>query len=213
LRTVENQGMAGNVYNNVLHKHFNADLATNSQHVPIVKTRYVEEKSNHLFLRIDSEDKVDHIEGMTLKNVKLQDYDCVVVSDYNKGYLNETDLTHIACNSKLSFLDTKKILGSWASYFTYIKINDLEYQKSKPFMRDDILSKTIITLGDRGCQLNGLNYPLENKVEALDVSGAGDTFLAALAVEFMCGRDITNAIFEANRSASRAVQKRGVVVA
>jgi bifunctional ADP-heptose synthase (sugar kinase/adenylyltransferase) len=209
---VENQGMAGNVYNNVLHKHFNADLVTNSQHVPIVKTRYVEEKSNHLFLRIDSEDNVDRIEGMTLKNIRFQDYDCVVVSDYNKGYLGVPEMQYIAQRSKLSFLDTKKTLSGWASGFTYIKINNLEFQNSKQFIQDDLLSKTIVTLGDRGCQLNGLNYPLENKVEALDVSGAGDTFLAALAVEFMCGRDITNAIFEANRSASRAVQKRGVVV-
>jgi sugar/nucleoside kinase (ribokinase family) len=48
------------------------------------------------------------------------------------------------------------------------------------------------------------------KVEIKDTSGAGDTFIAGLAVEFVRSGEILRAIEFANRCATRVVQKRGV---
>ena len=45
-----------------------------------------------------------------------------------------------------------------------------------------------------------------------DVSGAGDTFLAALVVEYLKTNDIKSAITFANECATKVVQKRGVAV-
>ena len=61
-----------------------------------------------------------------LKNI--EEYDAVVVSDYNKGFLKDIDLQEIARRSRLSFLDTKKQFNiDWSDYFTFIKINEKEY--------------------------------------------------------------------------------------
>ena len=50
---VENPGMAGNVVENL--KSLNENLVINfiHQQQPISKTRYVEHKSNHMFLRME----------------------------------------------------------------------------------------------------------------------------------------------------------------
>ena len=57
-------GMAGNVYQNILSLGARATLKTNS--TVIEKTRYVDKKTNHMFLRVDSgEEKVQRVKGLT----------------------------------------------------------------------------------------------------------------------------------------------------
>ena len=56
----------------------------------------------------------------------------------------------------------------------------------------------------------GKDYYPPQKVAAQDISGAGDTFLAALAVATMKIGDIEAAIKFANECACEVVQKRGV---
>ena len=47
--------------------------------------------------------------------------------------------------------------------------------------------------------------------ECLDVSGAGDTFLAGLVAAYSKNRDLGIAIRFANRCAGEAVSKKGVI--
>ena len=54
------------------------------------------------------------------------------------------------------------------------------------------------------------NYPPPKRVVAQDLSGAGDTFLAALAVSIMKVNDVEMAINFANECACKVVSKRGV---
>ncbi|MHA2055385.1 MAG: PfkB family carbohydrate kinase, partial [Candidatus Hodarchaeales archaeon] len=69
--------------------------------------------------------------------------------------------------------------------------------------------KTIITLGSKGCRLGNKIYPV-NKVEIKDLCGAGDTFMAALCVNFLKNKDIDIAIEFANACATKVVQLKGV---
>ena len=65
-RTITNMGMSGNVVANL--KSLGAEkveLITNREQ--ITKTRYVEEKSNHMFIRVDEETKVSLLELTALK--------------------------------------------------------------------------------------------------------------------------------------------------
>ena len=59
---------------------------------------------------------------------------------------------------------------------------------------------------------DGVMYPVKDKVETLDVSGTGDTFLAALVVRYSQDKNIISAIKYANRQASKVVSKRGTSV-
>ena len=68
----------------------------------------------------------------------------------------------------------------------------------------------IVTVGSKGCKYQDKIYPVP-EVSVKDVSGAGDTFLAALVVAYLKNNDIKTAITFANKCATKVVQKRGVV--
>ena len=206
-RQVQNPGMAMNVQRNILQFEKNCDLLTNPDWETMTKTRYVHESTNHTFLRIDTPHVV---QPLTEEQISL-DYDVIVISDYNKGFLSEALIEYIGRNHKLVFLDTKKKLGSWSSWCTYIKINHYEYERSLPLRDTELEKKIIHTNGENGCSFNGRIYPVK-KVEVKDSSGAGDAFLAALVVEYVKSEDIEKSITFANECASQVVQHRGVSI-
>jgi bifunctional ADP-heptose synthase (sugar kinase/adenylyltransferase) len=203
-----NKGMAGNVYENVVSLGAHCDIVTNT--TEIIKTRYVEKKTNHMIVRIDTgEQKVDRIKE--LHKIDMQEYDAVIVSDYDKGFLHEEDIAFIAKNHDLVFLDTKKIIGDWAADIEYIKINEVEHEKTKRTITDFdwIYNKLIVTAGEAGCFYKNLSFPVE-KVEIKDLTGAGDSFLSALVYKFVKEKNILAAIEFANQCATLVVQQKGV---
>jgi sugar/nucleoside kinase (ribokinase family) len=133
----------------------------------------------------------------------------VIISDYNKGFVSEKDIEAISKAHPLTFLDTKKILGPWCEGVTFIKINNYEYERTKHMLSDEIEDRLIVTMGPDGAKFNGITYPVED-VEIKDSSGAGDTFISALAVQYVKSGDIGKAIEFANECATIVVQKRGV---
>ena len=83
--------------------------------------------------------------------------------------------------------------------------------KSKPFIDEDAFyEKLVITLGPKGCKYKDKIYPVE-KTEVIDQVGAGDTFIAALAVKFLENNQIHESIEFANLCATKAVKKKGVI--
>lgn len=202
----ENGGMAMNVKRNI-EKYVECDIITNSNWYDVTKCRYVHDKTNHMFLRVDSNDTIKRID---IKKIKYE-YEIVVISDYNKGFLEEEDIEIICNNHPNVFIDTKKILGGWIKNAKYIKINDHEYNKSKKFITDIFKDKIIHTKGGDGCEYQNKTYSV-NKVEVKDVSGAGDSFLAGLVVDYLKYNDIESAIKFANKCASEVVKHRGVTI-
>jgi sugar/nucleoside kinase (ribokinase family) len=200
--------MALNVLRNVRTKMENSDIITNENWFDVTKTRYVHAKTNHMFFRVDSKEQIGRID---LKKVVL-DAKLVIISDYNKGFLHEDDIDDICNLHNMVFLDTKKILGSWAEEAALVKINDYEYQRSRHNLSHRLHNKIVHTMGGDGCEYAGKRYPVE-RVEVKDSSGAGDSFMAALAVNFIQTGDtgnIEDAIIYANKCASEVVKHRGV---
>ena len=204
---VQNPGMAMNVQRNILRFEENCELNTNPDWETITKTRYVHEKTNHTFIRIDSP---HNIKPLLMSQLSLN-YDVVIISDYNKGFLSEDLISFIGVNHGLVFLDTKKKLGEWASSCKFIKINNYEYERSKGFINKELRRKIIHTDGENGCTYNEKVYPV-NKVEVKDSTGAGDAFLAALVANYVKSENIEDSISFANEYASKVVQHRGVSV-
>lgn len=209
--TVNNKGMAGNVIRNLisLSGDFNTNLICQSK--KIKKTRLIDEKSNHMFIRIDEGE--ENIDSLILDDEKINlinESDVVIVSDYNKGFIDIETLSNIGLNSKLSILDSKKSLSEEVvNSFTFIKVNEHEYLNNKKLV-DSNPSKFIITLGMNGCQYNGKKYPSPSPKQTMDVSGAGDTFTASFILKYYQTNDIERSIKFANEMASIVVSKRGV---
>lgn len=210
--TVVNDGMAANVVKN-LESISNGELEIESYHQKnmIYKTRYVEKKSNYPFIRIDeNEENVEPIELNDESLSKIINSDAVIVSDYDKGFLTETDIQKIAELSKFCVLDSKKKLSrETILLFDFVKLNESEFNFN--YTNDeDLLNKIIITLGSKGSKHKGVSYPSDNPQETVDVSGAGDTFVAAFTKKYIDTKDVDIAITFANKMASKVVSKRGV---
>ena len=155
-----------------------------------------------------------------MKGIDFNQYVAIIISDYNKGFLSHDDIIYIAENHPLIFMDTKKIIGKWAFNIKYIKINEKEYNENKEYLTYEFPNDIIITLGKDGAMLNYNDdgeikiekFSIENEHNVRDLSGAGDTFLAALVAKFMENNDICEAIRFANKCASWVVTQRGVVI-
>lgn len=209
----ENPGMAANVAENVKSLGIDVVLTCNSN--LITKTRYVDKKSNQMLLRVDDNDVAKPIIDIDKYTIEfLSQYDAVIISDYNKGFISEDDIKRISSNHSLVFMDTKKLLGNWAINCTFIKLNEHEYNKNKQFIdnnQNTFYDKLLITLGEKGCKYKNEIFPVEKLIEVKDVSGAGDTFISAFVGEYLKTKNIKKSINFAQKCSSFVVSKKGVV--
>ena len=205
-----NPGMAGNVHKNVISLGFNCDILTNDNR--ITKTRYIDNKSNQMLIRVDSNDVANPIDSSKLTEEYLSKYDIVIVSDYNKGFLTESDMEQISTVHDWCFLDTKKYLGQWSRNFRFIKINEVEYSANFNAIADldDMEEQLVVTLGSLGCRYMNLHIKPKKEVQTIDVSGAGDTFMAAFSTEVHESGDVAAAMSFANECSLKVIQQRGV---
>ena len=197
-REEKTNGMAWNVYNNLLAFDTEVYLLTNQE--KITKTRYIEEKSNQQILRIDVEEEVKQLDY----EMKEEPYDALVISDYDKGFITQEKLFELVdWFDGPVFVDSKKkVLPDGC----YIKVNDIEYETL-----ENKSDKVIISRGGKGTEYKGKLYPAE-KVNVFDVVGAGDTFLAALTYGYLKYGGIEEAIPFANKAAAIAVSHTGTYV-
>lgn len=198
-------GMASNVKKNLENIGVYADFVTNSEQ--ILKTRYIDKRSGQHMLRVDTEPPVAPWSGETPAPIK--DYNAVIISDYNKGFLTYEQIASIIKQATGPvFIDTKKTqLADISAGHVYIKINELEYKNAR-----SLPSNLIVTLGDRGAWYKNNNTETlipTRQVEVVDVCGCGDTFLAALAVQYLYTKNIEQSIIFANVAAGITVQHRG----
>jgi D-beta-D-heptose 7-phosphate kinase/D-beta-D-heptose 1-phosphate adenosyltransferase len=195
----EREGMAGNVYNNLLVLGCDVDYIFGDTST---KTRLIDQRSRQQIARIDDDSTSDPI----VFDLDTTAYDAIVISDYAKGVVDydlvEAILKEVKCpvfvDTKLTELD--RMEGAW------VKINELEYSKIKTEC-----TGLIVTRGARGADIVNRNIRCSAPaVEVVDVTGAGDTFLAAMAYQYLVTTDIESAVQFATRAASITVQNMGV---
>lgn len=207
--TKKNSGMAGNVVRNITA--INPLILTFGLHNKneITKTRIVDKKTNHMFIRIDEGE--DNIEKFDLNEVNkkiISDADAVIISDYNKGFLSDNDIIEISKISKVTIMDSKrKLTDLLIENVDFLKLNEKEYNNNKTLTN---LEKVIITLGDKGVLYNNKIFPSPRPQETIDVSGAGDTFTASFTIKFLETDDVLESINFANLMSSIVVSKKGV---
>jgi bifunctional ADP-heptose synthase (sugar kinase/adenylyltransferase) len=213
IRYVKNSGMAGNVYQNVLSLVKNSEVLHWSQSESITKTRYVHEKSNQMLLRVDEGESkpVDPLTFLSPDMLQtIRESDLIIISDYNKGYLTEEMIIRISKEAKLSLLDTKKKLNSnTIENITFVKLNEIESKHNQELVEKHP-EKFILTLGSKGAKYKDKIYPSNKPQETIDVSGAGDSFIASFGLMYLKTSDIDQSIEFANDVCSDVVNKRGV---
>ncbi len=186
-------------------------------------------------LRIDFEKTPSH-EVLRAKlsefELRLPDCDVVVFSDYGKG-----GLTHISEMIALARTAGKKVLvdpkGDDYSIYAGATIitpnrsemrevvgrwkDDAELERKAEALRTELaLEALLVTRSEEGMTLFHAGGAVHEKAvarEVFDVSGAGDTVIATLAVMLAHGADWAQAIHVANVAAGVVVGKLGTAVA
>ncbi len=194
-----------------------------------VKLRVISRQQQ--LLRIDFENTPDH-EVLRAKladfSARLADCDVVILSDYGKG-----GLTHIGemielarAKGKPVLVDPKgddyrryagatlltpnrselrEVIGRWQDEA------DLELKAQR--LREALdLTALLVTRSEEGMSLFsavGVRHEAAVAREVYDVSGAGDTVIATLAVMLASGLPLSQALFLANRAAGIVVGKLG----
>lgn len=210
-RNIMNSGMTSNVFTNLVALGIDCKIITNAGTPK--KIRFIDEVSNQMLMRVDKNDTIKKVKSERIESIKFDDYKAIVISDYNKGFLGYDDIAYIAGNHPLTFMDTKKKLGHWCNEITYIKINNKEYEENEDYLNNGYKNNIIVTKGGEGAVLNFSQiFSIKNEHPVRDLTGAGDTFLAALVAKYIENYDICDAIEFANKCAAWAVTQKGVAV-
>lgn len=194
------RGMAGNVAENFKAFGCVVDLLSTAKST---KTRFIDSRSNQHIMRLDEDPQPLPI---TLETDIPPIYDAVVISDYDKGTITYELVEEILQSFPGPvFIDTKKTdLARFKR--AIVKINSQEYAAAKTFVPAGDL---IVTMGKHGAMWDQRKYAAPT-IAVTDVCGAGDTFLAALVVEYLNTHSLDSAIAYAIKAATVTVQKVGV---
>lgn len=202
-----------------------------------VKTRFV--AGQHQLLRLDLEDVADlnrDIEDSLLARIEqsLHENGALILSDYNKGLLTDRVLSQSislaqARNAKV-FVDPKRKDFRWYRGANYIKPNrnELSVATGLPTSTDDQVAEAasvavrqtsaslLVTRAEHGMSLAGTNGGIvhlpTHAREVFDVSGAGDTVMAAFALGVHSGWEEKEAMAFANIAAGLSVSKSGTAI-
>lgn len=202
------------------------------------KTRII--AHSQLVVRADRESRVpvtSKIEDQIIACLKetLKQADAFVVSDYDKGIVTPRilrEILPIAYEQAPVLIDPK--LRNFNSYrpatlvtpnhFEALRMTDSEdhsddgsHTAAKVIREKLGCDAVLITRGDRGMMLlEGDGHPVYVETaarEVYDVTGAGDTVIAALACALACGATMVEAAAFANRAAGIVVGKVGTATA
>lgn len=207
-------------------------LTDPSRHT-IRKTRFI--SLNQQLLRVDHENNADvesHLENELINRIdQISDVKAVIVSDYAKG-----TITAELMNKLKEFVKKRKILllidpkprhRDWYEKVSLITPNKKEAQAmsgieltaEEDFFRcgqilmDRLETDVVITAGDQGMYVFKIDrephHIRTTAKEVYDVSGAGDTTVAALALALCAGAELPEAAELANLAAGIKVGKVG----
>jgi D-beta-D-heptose 7-phosphate kinase/D-beta-D-heptose 1-phosphate adenosyltransferase len=206
----ETLGGAGLVYENLKSLGVNVTLLDIDQQNS-VKTRVI--CDGHYITRIDDDKQADG--DAVLERIKQSDfsvYDYVILSDYNKGVLNNAKkiIKHINKFNCKIIVDPKTNMeryeGAWL-----IKPNEKEFQEYFTNWQGNIITtragKSVVAKIDD----KEFEVPVET-IEVSDVTGAGDCFLAAFVYGLTKGYDYDKALKVAVRGSTESVKHAGTYI-
>ncbi len=202
----------------------------------IVKTRIV--ANNQQVVRVDKEDNCEIDKKIISKMIgfiseKINEIDIIVIEDYGKGVVNSyllQELIPLAKKyNKIIAVDPKEehfhlykgvsVItpnNKEASIASGIKIEDSKtlIQAGTKLLKELECDSVLITRGEQGMSLfekTGKIYHIPTIVkEVYDVSGAGDTVIAAFALCLAGGADLSDCAYLSNIAGGIVVGKSGV---
>jgi D-beta-D-heptose 7-phosphate kinase/D-beta-D-heptose 1-phosphate adenosyltransferase len=174
----------------------------------------------HQFLRMDYEEiPPKSIESLNFEK-EAEKADAIIVSDYAKGAITPELMEKLKRTGKKIIVDPKPKNAELYKGVYLIKLNESEalniarcndvFEAGKT-IREKLGARVIITRGAKGAAVfdDEIKEIPTMAHEVFDVSGAGDTVIAALALAIAAGANIDEAMIVANCAAGIKVEKVG----
>ena len=207
-REVQTPGGASLVYENLKNLGVDVELVDFFDHAS-VKTRVI--CDGHYITRIDNDYIADGSMFLTyILSRDFNEYDYVILSDYNKGTLDESIeiIKHLNTFKCKVIVDPKEHANQYKDAWL-VKPNNSEFTKFGFCQWQGNIITT--NAGDNVlASIDGVEYNLPvAQVEVSDVTGAGDCFLAAFVYGLTKNYDYTQCLELAIKGSRRAVQHVG----
>ena len=207
----ETRGGAGLVYENLKNLGVDVDMFETPGQVS-VKTRII--CDGHYVTRIDDDAQANGTEVLKqVQETNFSQYDYVLLSDYNKGVLDEAReiIKHINTFNCKIIVDPKEnqwfYEGAWLVKPNYSEFESLEFDNWQGNIITTNAGEEVIAT------IDGKRYevPVDN-LEVADVTGAGDCFLASFVYALTKGYDCEKAIKVAVRGSTESVKHAGTYI-
>ena len=207
----ETRGGAGLVYENLKNLGVDVDMFETPGQVS-VKTRII--CDGHYITRIDDDAQSSGTDVLDLvKSTDFSPYDYVVLSDYNKGVLDEAKdiIKHINTFECKIIVDPKENAwfyeNAWLVKPNYSEFHDLGFGEWQGNIITTNAGEEIIA------QIDGKNYEIEvDAVEVADVTGAGDCFLAGFVYALTKGYSYKRCLEIATKGSTESVKHVGTYI-
>ena len=181
---------------------------------------------NKQVARLDTEKIIDWQSSPSIN----QSYDIIILSDYNKGVLNNlwfdiNNLDNVIVDPKkdsFSHYKGSKIITPNLNELQKVSNIDVNNDKSivntcNKLIKENNFEYIIAKKGNKGMTIVGkdnfLKHIEAHNVENPDVTGAGDTVIAALSISYAQTHDIEFSAKFANAAAAVVVGKNGTATA
>ncbi|MBN3039327.1 MAG: D-glycero-beta-D-manno-heptose-7-phosphate kinase [Candidatus Omnitrophica bacterium] len=214
-------------------------IVVDAERPTTLKTRVI--AHHQQVVRIDRE-KVDEVDDNVISQIltyakeKINDVDALLIEDYGKGLIAPRLIQEVIAlahkHDKIVTVDPKDNHLSYYQDITLITPNHHELAKAtgeeiksekdldvagRALLANQKSKAVLVTLGENGMRLfeeNGQSVHIPTMAqEVYDVSGAGDTVIAAATVALASGASMLEAAHISNYAAGIVVGKVGVAVA
>lgn len=188
--------------------------------ISTVKERIIAEHRSVQMLRIDREETTTVDASLAINRLKDSDnkYDMIVISDYAKGMISNELMKYLKSIKKANIIVDPKPVNAWMYNNIYmITPNEKEWAliELSSSCKLQNIKYVLKTMGKKGMKLiEGYKewYIEAEPVEVYNVSGAGDTVVAVMAVCLSMGIDAPISAKIANKCASYVVTQSGTAV-
>lgn len=216
---------------------YNGSSMLKDRYVNAIDNKYLFRTDNMKHFSEADVGKFEH-EFLLTSQFSISQYDAVVFSDYGKDTLSDAVIESAMKSADIRIVDSKRLDLRAFNGCDIVKLNEFEYSRqvsNAPYhFVEDIFKNVVITKGKNGAALSSVvaassdqtgqvwarekrtilteSFPVK-KVEEVDVTGCGDTHVAAMTVSLLRDRDVRRAIKFANDAASKVVQSFGTSLA
>lgn len=211
---------SGTIVKDLLRKK-NIDFILEENKMTITKTRVT--TGTQQLIRFDKEEKSENIFSEGMKKImieKIEKADLIIISDYNKGTITVDLIGFLSKYKNKIIVDPKPQNKHLFKGVFLVKTNKTEsfemsfcsdVEAAGNLLRSELNANIIITRGNEGMSIfstKRFDIPTFAK-EVYDVTGAGDTAIAALALAIASGADLGDAAIISNYAAGISIEKRG----